>query len=128
MKSLMEVLAEARALEAGQTSLRVQHGRKSLGGTDYTKVVSREKTEQTDEEFAKRREPIIYDVIDPEDRTLTCGIPTDDVLATIEALASDDEVDVDEVMALAMASVTRDEDLDYIPESVKGQALYWELR
>ena len=44
-----------------------------------------------DEEFEAKREPIQFIQLDDEDRTLTCGLPTDDVAAVMQALEEDDQ-------------------------------------
>jgi hypothetical protein len=140
VKTLLETIAEARSL-AGAPGAGFRLSLPTTGGVEndpvsYASARLKAATEETDDEFEQKREPIVYVQLDPEDRTLTCGLPTEDILRTIEALADDDEDffltgrhTLDEAMLLAIGAVSRVEEAeDFIPQGKQDAELYYSLR
>ncbi len=153
MKTLLETIAEARSLAGKQgTGFRVALPSKRAGrltgritefcGGEENDPVSwdearrKQAKQESDDEFEAKREPAVFVQLDPEDRTLTYGLPTEDIHKTIEALADDDEDffltgrhSLDELMLLAIGAVSRQEEAeDFIPEHSRDAELYYQLR
>ena len=140
MKTLLETIAEARSL-AGRQGAGFRLSLPTTGGVEndpvsYASARLKAGAEETDDEFKQKREPVVFVHLDPEDQTLTSGLPTEDVMRTIEALADDDQEffttgrhTLDEAMLLAIGAVSRvEEPKEFIPQGKHDAEMYYQLR